>query len=144
MSASRPGVLAALGIAAGAGIWAGAGFWLAKDGVTEMYLYRYGLTVAALAPVAFVLIYTAIGITGKVAAAWWRTTIGTALVVAALSLVPIAAPLAWVFWFDGGVLHSSWLAWLEVSGPCVSALAWLGLAALWLWTAAHARVSPGK
>ena len=138
MSAPRPGAVAGAAVAAGAGIWIGTGFWLANDGVTETYLYRYGLTVAALAPVVFVLVYTVIGLTGKIAAAWWRSTIGTALVVAALTLVPVTGPLAWVFWFDNGILHQSWLAWLEVSGPCVSALAWLGLAALWLRIAVRA------
>lgn len=119
-------------IAAVAALWAGTGWWLSGNGSVEAWLYRIGLTVAALAPLLFTGIYTWIGLYGNVPAAWWRDEIGTALVVAALTLVPVTWPLAWVFWFQGGSLHSSWLAWLAVSGPCVSALAWLRLCWMWL------------
>lgn len=101
------------------------GWWWSSNGTVEAWLYRIGLTAAAVVPVLFVCVYTA-------KAPWWRNEIGASLVVAALSLVPIAGPLAYVFWFEGGVLTSSWLAWLEVSGPCVSALAWLRLCYVWL------------
>lgn len=117
-------------LAALAGIYAGCGFWLSGNGTVEEWLYRIGLTSAAIAPLLFAGIYTAFGLTG--AAKWWRNPIGTALVQAALTLVPIAAPLAYTFWADNGMLTSSWLAWIEVSGPVVSALAWLRLCVLWL------------
>lgn len=117
-------------LAACIGAYAGGGYWLSGNGTVEEWLYRIGLTAAAVAPVLFTIIYTVFGLRGS--AKWWRNSIGTALVQAALTLVPIAGPLAYVFWFMGGNLHSSWLAWLEVSGPVVSALAWLRLCVLWL------------
>lgn len=132
MNARRPTWRLWAGIAAGAVLYAAAGYWLSGNGNVEEWLYRIGLTTATLAPLAFVAVYTWIGLRGKVAAAWWRDELGTALVIAALTLVPIAGPLAWTFWFQGGALHQSWLAWLEVSGPCVSALAWLRLCVMWV------------
>lgn len=128
-----PGLQLLRWAAAGAIGWAAAGFWLSGNGTVEEWLYRLGLTVITCAVLLFVGIYTRIGLFGKVPAAWWEDELGTALVTAALSLVPITGPLAYVFWFQGGALHSSWLAWLEVSGPCVSAAAWLRLCAIWLW-----------
>jgi hypothetical protein len=104
---------------------------LRDNGAVEEWLYRVGLTAATVIPVLFAGIYTYFGLTGP--AKWWRNPIGTSLVIAALTLVPIAGPLAWVFWVDNGVLTSSWLAWVEVAGPVVSALAWLRLCGLWLW-----------
>lgn len=132
MKAEQPGWRLWAGIAAGAALWAAAGFWLSGNGSVEAWLYRIGLTIAAVAPLMFVAIYTWIGLRTDVPAAWWRDELGTMLVIAALTLVPIAAPLAYVFWFMGGQLHQSWLAWLEVSGPCVSAVAWLRLCWMWL------------
>jgi hypothetical protein len=113
-------------------LWAGTGYWLSSNGSAEAWLFRVGLTGAALAPVLFVAVYTWIGLSGRAPAAWWKDEIGTALVIAALTLVPLAAPLAYTFWLQGGVLTSTWLAWLEVSGPCVSALAWLRLCVMWI------------
>lgn len=120
------------GIVAGAALWAAAGYWLSGNGAAEAWIFRVGLTVASIAPVAFVAIYTGIGLRGRAEAAWWQDEVGSALVIAALTLVPITWPLAWVFWVDGGNLTQSWLAWLEVSGPCVSAVAWLRLCWVWL------------
>lgn len=113
-----------------AGVYAGCGYWLSGNGTVEEWLYRIGLLAATVAPLLFAGIYTVYGLRG--AAKWWRNPIGTALVQAALTLVPIAGPLAWVFWFQGGMLTATWLAWLEVSGPVVSALAWLRLCVLWV------------
>lgn len=120
------------GIVVAVGAYIGLGYWLSGNGTVEEWMYRIGLTAAAILPLVFVAIYSWIGLRGPVAAAWWRSEIGTSLVIAALTLVPIAGPLAWVFWVDNGVLTSSWLAWIEVSGPCVSALAWLRLCWVWL------------
>jgi hypothetical protein len=115
------------------GLYIALGVWLADEGTVEGWIYRVGLTTAAAVPLIFVGVYTWFGLhSARVAAKWWKTSLGSALVIAALSLVPIAWPLAWVFWFDHGELYQSWLAWVEVSGPCVSTLAWLRVCQLWL------------
>lgn len=122
----RGALLVALLLAA----YAGLGFWLSGDGSVESWIFRYGLLGASLIPVLFAAVYTVLGLRG--ATRWWTNTLGTALVMASLTLVPITWPLAWVFWFDGGNLRQSWLAWVEVSGPVLSALAWLALCVVFL------------
>ena len=115
------------------GAYAGAGFALAGDGRVETHLYRWGLLGATVIPLVFAATYTAIGIRGG-STRWWTNTLGAGLVFAALTLVPITGPLAWVLWFQNGDLHQSWLAWVEVSGPVLSSLAWLALCYVFLRT----------
>ena len=112
------------GLAAGLVAYGAIGWWWSSDGTTEAWLYRVGLTAATVLPLAFAVVY---GIHAK----FWRNEVGTAVVLAALSIVPTVAPLAYVFWFNGGQLTTSWLAWLAVSGPALSAiaLAWM----CWIW-----------
>lgn len=112
-------------VAAGLAVYAALGWWWAGNGTIEEWLYRVGLTAAAILPVIFTAIYSA-------KAKWWKNVIGTSLVLAALSLIPTTAPLAYAFWFTGGVLRASWLAWLAVSGPCLSALAFTGMCLVWV------------
>lgn len=119
----------ALAIAA----YIGCGFGFEHNGTVEAWLYRLGLTGVALVAPVFVGIYTFIGLRNKrPPARWWRTRLGSVFVAAALAQVPAFAPLAWVFWFDGGVLTSSWLAWAAVAGPAVAALTWATACVLWL------------
>lgn len=118
---SRPALAASLA-AYGVLGW----FW-SGNGTAEAWLYRIGLTAAAVAPLIFVAVYSAL-------ARWWASGIGTVVVLLSLSIVPTMAPLAYVFWADGGMLTQSWLAWLAVSGPMLSALI-LGCACfVWLRT----------
>lgn len=123
-------------LAAGLGIYGALGWWWSSNGTVEEWLYRIGLTAATVLPLAFTAVYTA-------KARWWENAIGTALVLAALSIVPTAAPLAYVFWFNGGMLTSSWLAWLEVSGPALSALALGRMCWVWLRVAADGKQDGG-
>ena len=104
--------------------YAALGYWWSGNGTAEAWLYRIGLTAATVMPVAFVAVYSA-------AARWWRNEVGSALCLSALAVVPTVAPLAYAFWFDGGVLTSSWLAWLAVSGPALSALALGRMSFVW-------------
>jgi hypothetical protein len=104
---------------------------MSSDVTAETWLYKLGLTGAALAPLLFVAIYTWIGLSGRARARWWKDEIGTALAIAALTLVPLAGPLAYVLWWDNGEVAAPWLIWVELSGPLVSALAWLRLC--WMW-----------
>jgi hypothetical protein len=101
------------------------GWWWSGNGTIEEWIYRIGLTAAAILPLVFTGIYS-------FRAKWWTNEIGTALVLAVLALVPLSAPLAYVFWFNNGLLNASWLAWLAISGPCLSALALMGMSRVWL------------
>src|SRR5262249_46245275 len=99
------------------------------NGAIEEQIYKYGLLAAALAPFVFIGVYAASG------NRFWTNDVGTALVQASLCEVPISGPLAWVFWVNHGVLTSSLLAWVEVSGPVLSALAMLRLC--WVFLRIH-------
>lgn len=96
--------------------------WLGSDDVAEAWIYRVGLTGAALMPLVFVAVYTA------TRRQWWTNDVGSVLVQTALCLVPICGPLAWVFWFQHGQLTNTMLAWLAVSGPALATVALARLA----------------
>ena len=96
--------------------------WLGSDDVAEAWIYRIGLTGAALMPFAFAAIYA---FTGN---QFWTNDVGSVIVQTAFCLVPICGPLAWVFWFQGGLLTNTMLAWLAVSGPALASISLLRLA----------------
>lgn len=111
------------------GAYVALGFAYGSNGQVEATIYKWGLLAASFAPLVFVAVYTWSG------ARWFANDIGSALVQAALCMIPIAGPLAWVFWVNHGVLTSSLLAWVEVSGPVLSALAMLRLC--WVFLRIH-------
>lgn len=96
----------------------------------EYNLYKYGLGAVCVIALGYVAVYTFLGLTGS--AKWWKTNMGSNFVLLALGVLPIAGPLAWVFWFDHGLLTSTWLAWCEVGGPPASALLYARQTTLWL------------
>ena len=111
------------------GTYIGCGYWLSSDGTAEYQLYKYGLTVLTAAPLILMSVYIASG--NK----FWRNDLGSALAVLAFGLTWTAWPLAYTFWFLGGALRTSWLGWIEVSGPAVVALAVLWLC--WIFLRIH-------
>lgn len=104
----------------------GLGFWLSSNGAAEENLYKWGLTALTLAPVILMAVYTATG--NK----WHRNDVGSALAVLSFGLTWTAWPLAYTFWFLHGMLTTSWLAWVEVSGPALIAMAVLRLCYVFL------------
>lgn len=108
------------------GLYTGLYFWIGTSPAVEAWMYRTGLLAATIAPLVLIAVYTAAG------NRWWANDISAALVQTALCMVPIAGPLAWVFWMGNGSLTSSLLAWIEVSGPALSALALLRLSWVFL------------
>lgn len=128
-----PGRLAWAVAAAGAIAYICLGFGFEHDNTAEEWLYRTGLTAGFAVPLVFVAGWTVLGLASKrPAAMWWRTSLGTALVLAAFTLSYMTGPLAWTFWRDNGMLTPSWLGWIEVSSPGVGALVWLWICWLWL------------
>lgn len=101
---------AALAVIAGAYILLG---WLGlkSDGNAEAWIYRIGLTGAALTPFALVSGYAI------ARQKWWTNDISSLIVLVTACFVPSFAPLAWVFWFNEGRLTNSMLGWIAVSGP---------------------------
>ncbi len=110
------------------GAYIGCGFWLSSSGTAEELLYKYGLLALTVAPLVLMAIYSA---TNK----WWANDIGSAIGVLAFGITWTAWPLAYTFWFLHGMLTVSWLAWIEVSGPALVALAILRLC--WVFARIH-------
>ena len=105
------------------------GFWLSSSGTAEELLYKWGLLALTIAPLLFIAIYAATG------NRFWQNDVGSALAVLAFGITWTAWPLAYVFWFLHGMLTVSWLAWIEVSGPALVALAILRLC--WVFLRIH-------
>lgn len=105
---------------------AGAGFAWSTNGRIEAGLFRWGLFAASLAPLVFVAVYT------WTRQKWWRNDVGLSLVWLAVAAIPTMVPLCWVLFFDNGRLAPSWLAWMEISGPTVSAVVTLWVSYVWV------------
>jgi len=121
-------------VMAAAGLYTGLGFWWSSSGTMETWIFKGGLAAATVIALAFIITYTVLGLRSdpaRITARWWKTAIGMILVLAASSVFFICWPLAVTFWFYRGDLPPGWLAWAEVSGPCLAAIAWL--LATWLW-----------
>lgn len=116
-------------LAAALAAYGALGFWLSSNGTAEEELYKWGLLALTVTPVILIVIYAATG--NK----FWRNDLGSALAVLAFGITWTAWPLAYVFWFLHGMLTVSWLAWIEVSGPALVALAVLRLC--WVFLRYH-------
>jgi hypothetical protein len=108
-------------IAAALGTYTALGLLLGGNGAVEGALYKWGLLGASLAPLLLILVYT---ITGN---RWYGNDVGSAIVQVKLCIILFAAPLAWVFFFQGGMLRPGFVAWAEVSAPALVTLALLRL-----------------
>ena len=98
------------------------------SGSTADWIYKIGTLGATFTPLLLTGIYTA-------TAKWWLNDLGTALVQSLLSIVVIAAPLAWAIWLDHGLITGGLLAWLEVAGPLLAAMTILRLC--WVFLRYH-------
>lgn len=101
------------------------GMFYNKNAGVESSLYKWALLAVSAGTLTYAAIYTVISMRspGK----WWQNNVGTSLVILSLALFQQSVPLAWVFWFDHGMLTNTWLAWAEVCSPAISAfaVAWL-------------------
>ena len=116
-------------IAAVLGAYTALGLLLGGDGAVEEALYKWGLLGASIAPFVLTGVYAATG--NK----FWRNDVGSAIVQVKLCIVLFAAPLAWVFFFQGGMLKPGFVAWAEVSAPALVTLALLRLC--WVFWRVH-------
>ena len=107
-------------------LYTGCGFWLSSSGTAEYQLFKWGLTVLTFAPLILMSVYAATG------NRFWANDLGSIIAVLAFGLTWMAWPLAYTFWFLHGRLRTSWLGWIEVSGPAVIGLAVLGLCYVFL------------
>lgn len=112
-------------LAAGAAVYAVLGWRLNANGPVENWLYKIGLIAATAGEVLFAVSYVANS------RGWWRSDVSATLVRLVLSWIPTTAPLMIAIWFYNGEIGPSWLGWMEVSGPAVSAL--FLMRAAWIW-----------
>lgn len=98
-------------------VWMACGWRWAGNGTVDERLYQVGLTAEFFIPVVFVFVYTFV-----LRKPWWNNNVGTNLVLFALSAMPSAGPLAYVFLFNHGMLTSSLLAWVAIGGPLAASL----------------------
>lgn len=98
----------------------------------DLWLYRVGLTGTTLVAIVFILGYTLYGLTVRGAARWWKTDLGTSLVVVTAAFLPSFGALAYVFDFKNGMLLPGFLAWVALSGPLIEALALTWRSYVWL------------
>jgi len=95
-------------------------------GSIDIWIFKAGTAGATVAPLLLTGIYTATG--NK----WYGNTLGTALVQSLLSIIVIAAPLAWAAWRDNGSITGGLVAWLEIAGPLLAAITILRLCYVFL------------
>lgn len=108
------------------------GIWFRNYGSFENQLFKWGLIALTFAPVILMISYTFSG------SKWWTNQVGSALALLSFGLTWMAWPLAWTFVFSKGVLLPGWVAWTEVSGPAL-----IALAALW-FTWVNIRLDRGR
>lgn len=75
---------------------------------------------AAAAPLFFVIVYTALGVTGG--AKWWRTNLGVNMVWMKLAVFTTAGSIAWAILFNHGLINTPLAAWIYIGGSLASAI----------------------
>lgn len=88
-------------------------------------LYNIGSVTACTAALAFIAIYTAIGVRGP--AKWWQSDLGVLLVTAVAATLPTLGTITYAVLFHGGLVNTLPLAWTLIGGTYVWALTWLYL-----------------
>jgi hypothetical protein len=75
---------------------------------------------AAVCPLAFVILYTVLGLTGG--AKWWRTDMGTNFVWLELAVFTTAGSVAWAVLFAHGLINTPLRAWIYIGGSLAGAV----------------------
>lgn len=110
-------------------VWVGLGYqYDASTGLT--WLPKLSLTCSVLAPVLFIAMYTALGLTGP--NKWWKTDVGTNIVWLMIADIVDHGLIWWAVVFHQGMLDTPSLAWAYVGSQLAAALivAWRGV--IWL------------
>lgn len=116
-------------LAAGGVVWLILGFTIPQS-VNANDIFNAAAIAKFLASLAFIVVYTVAGILGP--AKWWKTNVGTYIVLAAVASIAGTAPVAYAVLFNHGMLNTWWLAWAWIGGIAMGAAVWTLLAWLWL------------
>lgn len=95
-------------------------------------IYDVGGVMACIASLAFIVIYTLLGLRpGR--AGWWTNLTGYSLMVLSGAIFAKEAVLAWAVLFHHGLINTAPSAWLFVGTTWLLGLAMLSLCLLWVW-----------
>lgn len=118
-------MIAGLAIAA----WAVLGFYF--DTSPHLgWLPMYALGASTVAPLLFVILYTALGIAGG--ARWWQSDVGTNIVWLELAAFIDHAFIFWAVLFNHGILNEPWQAWAYVGCQFAAAAIVTWRSVIWL------------
>jgi len=94
------------------------------------WLPDYALGASTIAPAAFVLLYTALGLLGG--AKWWQNDVGTNIVWLMIADFVDHAFIFWAVLFNHGILNEPWQAWSYVGCQFAAASIVTWRAVIWL------------
>ena len=110
--------------------WVILGVFLDHNAVALTWLARVAQTAGTVCPLAFILLYTALGLVGG--AKWWKTDIGTNIVWLEAAVVCTSGILAWAFIFNHGSLTNPILGWAYIGGLLAAAFIITWRSVIWL------------
>jgi hypothetical protein len=97
-----------------------------------VHIYGAGCVVACSAALAFMAIYTALGLRpGR--AGWWTNQTGYSLIVLAGAVAAGFAVQSWAALVNGGPINTPTTEWLFVGSVWLTGLALISLCLLWIW-----------
>lgn len=94
------------------------------------WLPRAALTLAVIAPIAWIMIYTVQGWLGH--GKWWRTDLGTNLVWMQIAVLCSDGLVGYSQWFSHGLLDTFTEAWIYIGGVLASIIVITWRSVIWL------------
>ncbi len=112
--------------------WVGLGYLFDTSATAVSWLAKVAVVGQPAAVIAFVTVYTLLGIKG--AAKWWLTDIGNRIVLFPLAVVLSSCVLVWAIFFRHGAITGPLSAWIYIGGYLGSDF--LMIWGTWLWVRA--------
>ena len=91
---------------------------------------NWAVIISVAAPLAFIAIYTVLGILGP--GKWWQTSLGINMVWMKGALVATNGILAWAVLFNHGLINSPGVAWAYVGGLLAGAAIICWRSVIWI------------
>ncbi len=115
-----------------AAVWVILGFVLKSDTFPLNDIFDVASLAAFFAALGFVAVYTLAGFIGpKPRSRWWKNELGTYLVLAKVSIMLIAGPVAFAVLFNDGLINTWWWAWVWTGGFFMAAVMVGGIVYMW-------------
>lgn len=127
MRSARNANIAGVFLVAG---WVVAGWLVRSHAAWLSWLPKWALAFAVISPVAWIILYTAMGLLGY--GKWWRSDLGTNMVWMETAVVWTSGVILWSQWFNHGELNTFDQAWLYLGGVIASGLVINWRSVIWL------------